>query len=193
MSEKKEEKIGMKRLVSNVFYVMKYALRHDRYMALSYIISRCIFFGVGTFTNTFLLKQIIDIFTTTADMESVIKVLAVMFVLEVVRFVIFRYYENFFWTRMVGFSGTIQRELMAKAQMMDLKYYEKEHIPIYPKDIFLDGYASFVRHAFGRIIRVDRRLKGGKNALSDHSFRVRSELSAMIVYILIGVPCIPSA
>lgn len=139
MSEKKEEKIGMKRLISNVFYVMKYALRHDRYMALSYMISRCIFFGVGTFTNTFLLKQIIDIFTTTADMGSVIKVLAVMFVLEIIRFAIFRYYENFFWTRMVGFSGSIQRELMAKAQMMDLKYYD---IPEYYDDFIIAASQS---------------------------------------------------
>lgn len=139
MSEKKEEKIGMKRLISNVFYVMKYALRHDRLMALSYIISRCIFFGVGTFANTFLLKKIIDIFTTTADMESVIKVLAVMFALEIVRFAIFRFGENFFWTRMVGFSGTIQRELMAKAQMMDLKYYD---IPEYYDDFIIAASQS---------------------------------------------------
>lgn len=139
MSEKKEEKIGMKRLISNVFYVMKYALRHDRQMALSYILGRCIFLGVGTFANTFLLKKIIDIFTTTADMESVIKVLAAMFALEIVRFAIFRFSENFFWTRMVGFSGTIQRELMVKAQMMDLKYYD---IPEYFDDYIIAASQS---------------------------------------------------
>lgn len=129
----------MKRLISNVFYVMKYALRHDRQMALSYMIGRCIFLGVGTFANTFLLKKIIDIFTTTADMESVIKVLAAMFALEIVRFAIFRFSENFFWTRMVGFSGTIQRELMAKAQMMDLKYYD---IPEYFDDYIIAASQS---------------------------------------------------
>lgn len=139
VSEKKEEKIGMKRLISNVFYVMKYALRHDRQMALSYILGRCIFLGVGTFANTFLLKKIIDIFTTTADMESVIKVLAAMFALEIVRFAIFRFSENFFWTRMVGFSGTIQRELMVKAQMMDLKYYD---IPEYFDDYIIAASQS---------------------------------------------------
>ena len=139
MSEKKEEKIGMKRLISNVFYVLKYALRHDKQMALSYITGRCIFVGLGTFANTFLLKRIIDIFTTTADMESVIKVLAAMFVLEIVRFAIFRFGENFFWTRMVGFSGSIQRELMVKAQMMDLKYYD---IPEYYDDFIIAASQS---------------------------------------------------
>lgn len=139
MSEKKEEKIGIKRLVSNVFYIMEYALRHDRTMALSYIAGKCIFLGTGAFMNTFLLKQIIDIFTTTADFESVIKVLAVMFAIEIVRFAIFRFCEHFFWTRMVGFSGAIQRELMYKAQMMDLKYYD---IPEYFDDFIIAASQS---------------------------------------------------
>lgn len=134
-----ENQIGIKRLTSNVFYVLKYAFRHDSLMAVSYIGGRCVFFGVHTFMNTFLLKEIIDIFTATADMESVVKVLAVMFALEIVRFAIFRYTENLFWTRMVGFSGTIQRELMAKAQMIDLKCYD---IPEYFDDFIIAASQS---------------------------------------------------
>ena len=134
-----KNKIGMKRLISNVIYVLKYAFRHDSLMAVSYIVGRCVFFGVRAFMNTFLLKEIIGIFTSTADMESVVKVLAVMFVLEIVRFAIFRYTENLFWTRMVGFSGTIQRELMAKAQMIDLKCYD---IPEYFDDFIIAASQS---------------------------------------------------
>lgn len=134
-----ENKIGIKRLTSNVFYVLKYAFRHDSLMAVSYIVGRCVFFGVRAFMNTFLLKEIIGIFTSTADMESVVKVLAVMFALEIVRFAIFRYTENLFWTRMVGFSGTIQRELMAKAQMIDLKCYD---IPEYFDDFIIAASQS---------------------------------------------------
>ncbi len=134
-----ENKIGIKRLTSNVLYVLKYAFRHDSLMAVSYIVGRCVFFGVRAFMNTFLLKEIIGIFTSTADMESVVKVLAVMFALEIVRFAIFRYTENLFWTRMVGFSGTIQRELMAKAQMIDLKCYD---IPEYFDDFIIAASQS---------------------------------------------------
>ena len=134
-----ENKIGMKRLTSNVLYVLKYAFRHDSLMAVSYIVGRCVFFGVRAFMNTFLLKEIIGIFTSTADMESVVKVLAVMFALEIVRFAIFRYTENLFWTRMVGFSGTIQRELMAKAQKIDLKCYD---IPEYFDDFIIAASQS---------------------------------------------------
>ncbi len=140
MSKKnKKDKIKMKRLISNVFYVLKYAFRHDKKMALSYIISRCIFMGIGAFIDTFLLMEIINIFTTTADILSVVKVLAVMFVLYAFRLVMFRILENYFWTKMVGFEGAVSRELMAKAQMMDLKCYD---IPEYFDDFVIAASQS---------------------------------------------------
>ena len=137
--ENKKDKISIKRLISNVFYVLKYAFRHDKKMALSYIISRCIFMGIGAYIDTFLLMEIINIFTTTADIESVIKVLLVMFALYVIRMVVFRVLENYFWTKMIGFEGKIQRELMAKAQMMDLKCYD---IPEYFDDYIIAASQS---------------------------------------------------
>ena len=138
-NEKKKDKISMKRLIANVFYVLRYAFRHDKIMALSYIISRCIFMGIGAFIDTFLLMEIITIFTTTADILSVVKVLAVMFVLYAVRLIMFRLLENYFWTKMIGFEGTIQRELMSKAQMMDLKFYD---IPEYYDDFVIAASQS---------------------------------------------------
>lgn len=138
MSEN-QDKITIKRLISNVLYVLKYAFGHDRTMALSYIAGRCIFLGTGTFMDTFLLMRIINILTTTADIVSVIKVLAVMLGLQIIRLAIYRPCENFFWTRMVGFSGAIQRELMSKAQMMDLKYYD---IPEYYNDFIMAASQS---------------------------------------------------
>ena len=136
---KKQDKITIKRLISNVFYVLKYAFGHDKPMALSYIAGRCLFLGTGTFMDTFLLMRIINILTTTVDIASVIKVLAVMFGLQIIRLAIYRPCENFFWTRMVGFSGTVQRELMAKAQMMDLKCYDN---PEYYDDFIIAASQS---------------------------------------------------
>jgi len=137
--EKKKDKIKMKRLISNVLYVVKYAFRHDKKLPLSYIVSRCVFMGLGAFIDTFLLMQIIDIFTTTADILSVVNVLAVMFVLHIVRMVIFRVLENYFWTKMIGFEGKVQRELMTKAQLMDLKCYD---IPEYYDDFVIAASQS---------------------------------------------------
>ncbi len=139
MSVRKEEKIGMKRLISNVVYILKYAFRHDSKMAVSYIVGRSVFFGTGAFMDTFLLKRIIDILTTTADVMGIISVLALMLTLQVVRFIIFRTAENMFWTKMVGFSGSIQRELMEKAEKMDLKCYD---IPEYFDDFIIAASQS---------------------------------------------------
>ncbi len=139
MSKEKKDKISMKRLISNVFYVVKYALRHDKKLPLSYIVSQCVFRGIGAFIDTFLLMEIINVFTTTADVISVIKILAVMFSLHVVRMIIFRYLENYFWTKMVGFTGKVQRELMEKAQLMDLKCYD---IPEYFDDFIIAASQS---------------------------------------------------
>ncbi|MBO5376872.1 MAG: ABC transporter ATP-binding protein [Ruminiclostridium sp.] len=138
-NENKKDKIKMSRLISNVFYVLKYAFRHDKKMALSYIVSRCVFMGIGAFIDTFLLMEIINIFTTTADILSVVRVLAVMFVLYAFRLVMFRILENYFWTKMIGFQGKIQRELMAKAQKMDLRCYD---IPEYYDDFVIAASQS---------------------------------------------------
>ncbi len=138
-SEKKKDKIKMKRLISNVLYVIKYAFRHDSRLPLSYIINRCVFMGIGAFIDTFLLMEIINIFTTTADILSVVKVLAVMLILFAVRMVVFRLLENYFWTKMIGFEGKVQRELMEKAQKMDLKCYD---IPEYYDDFVIAASQS---------------------------------------------------
>ena len=138
-AEKKTEKISIKRLIANVFYVLKYAFAHDKVMALSYIAGGCFFHGVGTFMNTFLLMKIINILTTTADITDIVNVLAVMMILQIIQLAVYRPCENFFWTRMVGFSGAIQREIMQKAQMMDLKYYD---IPEYFNDFIIAASQS---------------------------------------------------
>lgn len=141
MSAKAEnkDKISMKRLISNVFYILRYSFRQDKKMAASYIVNRCTLEGVHIFINTFLLKEIIDIFTTTADMMSVIKVLAVMFVLNAICLVIHRVLENLYYTKLVRVTGAIQRELMQKAQMMDLKCYD---IPEYYDDFVIAASQS---------------------------------------------------
>lgn len=138
-NEKKKDKIKMKRLISNVWYVVKYAFRHDWKLPLSYIVSRCVFMGIGAFIDTFLLMEIINILTTTADIMSIVKVLAVMFILHAVRMVVFRLLENYFWTKMIGFEGKVQRELMGKAQKMDLKCYD---IPEYYDDFVIAASQS---------------------------------------------------
>lgn len=138
-ADREKEKISLKRLISNTFYVLKYAVRHDAKMVIAYIAGQCVFSGLGTFIDTFLLKEIIDILTADEDVMSVVRVLAVMLSLYAVRLIISRVSENSFWTRIVGVSGEIQRELMEKAQLMDLKCYD---IPEYYDDFIIAASQS---------------------------------------------------
>lgn len=139
MGETKKDKISTKRLISNMFYILKYSFWHDTKMAGAYIVNRCVFEGINAFINTFLLKEIIDVLTTTADMMSIIKILSIMFILNAIRLIIHRVLENFYYTKLVKVSGAIQRELMVKAQMMDLKYYD---IPEYYDDFVIAASQS---------------------------------------------------
>lgn len=138
MSEK-TEKIGMKRLISNVMYVMRFACKYDGKMAAAYVISMCANNAAYTVINTFLLKAIIDILMAGADILSVVKVLAVIAVVDAVGLAVHISLENIFHTRLVKVSGAIQRELMEKARLMDLKYYD---IPEYYDDFVIAASQS---------------------------------------------------
>lgn len=138
MSDKKE-KIGIKRLISNVFYVMRFACRHDKKMAGAYIAGQCIHNGASAFLNTFILKEIIDVLTDGADISSIIALLAVWLIVDSAGLAVHVALENFFYTRFVRVSGAVQRELMEKARLMDLKCYD---IPEYYDDFVIAASQS---------------------------------------------------
>ena len=119
-----KEKIGIKRLISNVFYIMKYTFRHDKIMAISYILSQSLDVAAYTIINTFLLKEVIDELLRGADILNIIKILVLMLILSFVGLGSLICLENLFNTRLVRVSGAVQRELMEKAQMIDLKCYD---------------------------------------------------------------------
>ncbi len=138
MNEKKE-KIGMKRLISNVIYVMRFAYRHDKKMAAAYIVSQCVHAGANAFLNTFMLKEIINVLTDGADIRSIIKLLTIWFAIDALQLLIHIVLENVFYTRLVKVSGAIQRELMEKARQIDLKCYD---IPEYYDDFVIAASQS---------------------------------------------------
>ncbi len=139
MSEKKEQKLGIKRLIANVFYVVKYVQTHDKTLAATYIISAAVPSALSTFVDTFLLMAIINELTAGADISKIVMLLAGILGVSTVQFVLRIGLENAFYVRMVGVSGKIQRELMQKAQLIDLKCYD---IPDYYNDFVIAGSQS---------------------------------------------------
>ena len=136
---KSKDKISMKRLISNIGYVMKYACKYDGKMAAAYIAGMCANTAACTVINTFLLKEIIDILMAGADILSVIKVLVVIALVNAVGLFVFGGLENYANVKLVRVSGAIQRELMEKARLMDLKYYD---IPEYYDDFVIAASQS---------------------------------------------------
>lgn len=138
-SKDKKEKIGMKRLISNVFFVIRYACLYDTKMTAVYIAGQCIHMGVTSFLSTFVLKEIIEVLANGADILGILKLMAFWVVINSVQLAIHIGFENIFFTRMVRVSGAIQRELMEKAGLMDLKCYD---IPEYYDDFVIAAAQS---------------------------------------------------
>lgn len=134
-----KEKISIKRLISNVFFIIKYTFRHDKKMAIAYILSQS--FDVASYTtiNTFLLKAVIDELLGGADVLNIVKILAAMLALSFIGLGSLICLENLFFTRLVKVSGEVQRELMEKAQQIDLKCYD---IPEYYDDFVIAAAQS---------------------------------------------------
>ncbi len=141
MKAKKEnkEKIGMKRLISNVFYIMKYTYRHDKLMTAAYILSQTMDVAAYTIINTFLLKGVIDELLNGAEIMNILKILAAMLILSFIGLGSLICFENLFYTRLVRVSGKVQRELMEKARIIDLKCYD---IPDYYDDFVIAAAQS---------------------------------------------------
>lgn len=141
MSGKTEnkEKIGIKRLISNVFYIMKYTFRHDKLMAIAYILSQSIDVAAVSIINTFMLKEVIDELLRGADILNIVKIFAVMLALSFIGLGSLICLENLFFTRLVKVSGKVQRELMEKARLIDLKCYD---IPEYYDDFVIAASQS---------------------------------------------------
>ncbi len=138
--KKQEEKLGMKRLISNVWYVMRYIYAHDKKMALSYIAAQCASAGANAYLSTFLLKEIIQVLTQGADVAALVRLLVIWLVIySVVQLGIYITLENVFYIRLVKVSGGIQRELMEKAGRIDLICYD---LPEYYDDFVVAASQS---------------------------------------------------
>lgn len=135
----KKEKIGMKRLISNVFFVIKYACLYDTKMTAVYIAGQCVYMGVSSFLGTFVLREIIEVLSYGADIMSIVKLMAFWLALNSAQLAVHIGFENIFFTRMVKVSGAIQRSLMEKARLMDLKCYD---IPEYYDDFVIAAAQS---------------------------------------------------
>lgn len=135
----KKDKISMKRLLSNIKYILDFSFKENKKMALAQIVGVSIWQCADTVVDTYILLMIVNILTTTRDIKSILAILGLELLVEIVMFFGFLPLSNYFETKIIGFSGNVQRKLMAKARMMDLKYYD---IPEYYDDFVIAASQS---------------------------------------------------
>lgn len=148
-----KEKISIFRLIKNVFYVMRYAMKEDKKMVMSYIIGYSVFTAGNAFFDTIIIKMIIDMISGDASLEKIlifIMLVALGFPLVIVVNIIA---EQFYETRLVRVNGKIQRMLIKKAKRLDLICYDH---PEYFEDFVLAASQGeeMIRESISSVARI---------------------------------------
>lgn len=120
-----KEKITIRRMISNVFYVLGYAWREDKAMVLIHILGVTISKSCEAFAFTYILKWIIEKITTNASMLSIGKLLGFAMICFAVNVFMTLFSDNFFETRIVLVNGNIQRHFIEKVRKLDLICYDQ--------------------------------------------------------------------
>lgn len=124
MKDENKEKISIGRLISNVFYVLGYAVREDRKMVIVYLLGQSIYTVCNSLMFTFVLKRIIDIITGDGTLTDILKVCIFAGFLMIFHVSVYIAAENYFETHIVKVNGNIQRKFIDKARKMDLICYD---------------------------------------------------------------------
>jgi ATP-binding cassette subfamily B protein len=141
MSNKKSnEKIALKIIISNVIYVLKFAVKEDRKMVLGYIIGTCVFRTVNAIYSTLLIKIIIDMLVNKSQLNSFLLFLAIATVAVTVADALTIYLNEYFLkVRQVKANGNIQIKFFEKSAKMDLICYDN---PDYFNDFVIAAQQS---------------------------------------------------
>ncbi|MDD7403626.1 MAG: ABC transporter ATP-binding protein [Butyribacter sp.] len=120
----KKEKISIRRMISNVLYVLSYAWREDKSLVVLYNVGVILDKSSEAFAFTFVLKWIINLITARAAMQQIVQVLLIAMVCFVVQLCSCLLADNFFETRIVRVTGNIQRNFIRKTRKLDLICYD---------------------------------------------------------------------
>lgn len=119
------EKISLKKIISNVRYVLGFALRADKKTVILFILADCFFTAANILFDTLLIKTVIDLLWRKAPLESIILAIGAGFLLLGTAVVVVNSVESLTRARIVRMTGSIQREFLEKATRMDLICYDR--------------------------------------------------------------------
>lgn len=133
MNENKE-KISIKRVISNVVYILKYLhKKNSRIVAIDMAgtISRNV---LSTIFDVYLVKEIIEVISDGADLKRLANTLLIMTAVITANILIDGLYGYYARTRIPYTLGEVKRELMEKAGKIDLAAYDN---PEYFEDFII--------------------------------------------------------
>lgn len=119
-----EVKMSLRRIIANTFYVLKYAMKMDKSLILTVMISFCVVSVGSALFNTVFIKVMIDMLTNDSSITKIIVVLVVglagMSILRIIEAVTDQWSE----IRLVKATGNIQRIFIKKSAEIDLMCYD---------------------------------------------------------------------
>lgn len=154
------ERINIRRMIQNVFYVLGYAFREDAPMVMIYIMGYVTFAVGNAFVFTFMLKWIIDMIAGDALFADIAWLLLGAIVVFAFHIIINIVAENYYETHLVKVNGNIQRKLIQKAKKMDLicydhpEYFEDFVIAAMQGETMMREAISSVAYILGNVLAM---------------------------------------
>lgn len=119
-----EEKIPVGHMISNNWFMVKYAAKYDKRLVLSVISLFCILQILKAVYDTVLLKIIIDTLQGSGTLQQLLFILLLSMVIVTSIEWISQLLNQWSKAKLVRLGGKIQRELMEKNGKMDLVCYD---------------------------------------------------------------------
>ncbi|MCR4649803.1 MAG: ABC transporter ATP-binding protein/permease [Lachnospiraceae bacterium] len=159
MREKKD-KIKISRLISNTFFMIRYAAKYDRPLIVKIFIMNVILKSAMALNGTFILKMIIDGLMGDASFGDISIILLISLALVVCIEWITQILEEWAKAKIIKLDGKIQRDLIEKNSRMDLIYYDNPEY--YDTYVFVANNAD---HMIEGAVVISSKIFGGAIAL----------------------------
>ncbi|MCR5338129.1 MAG: ABC transporter ATP-binding protein/permease [Lachnospiraceae bacterium] len=160
MAKKKEDKISIKRLVSNTAFMIRYAAKYDKPLIIKIFIMNVILKSAMAVNGTFILKMIIDGLTGKSTFGEIAVILLISLALVVCIEWISQMIEEWGKAKIIKLDGKIQRDLVEKNSKMDLIYYDNPDY--YDTYVFVANNAD---HMIEGAVVISSKIFGGAIAL----------------------------
>ena len=160
MAEKKEDKISIRRLISNTAFMIRYASGYDRPLIVKIFIMNVILKSAMAVNGTFILKTIVDGLMGKSTFGEIAVILLISLVLVVCIEWISQMLEEWAKAKIIRLDGKIQRDLIEKNSRMDLIYYDNPDY--YDTYVFVANNAD---HMIEGAVVISSKIFGGAIAL----------------------------